>query len=377
VQNTRENDEERGDKLMLGPINALCPYYTMFPIEFPLNILSNGSSGQWVFDPFCGRGTTTLAARYLGMNTISNDINEVALAITTAKLANVNPSKIVKKAKDLIANSKEAEVPQEEYWSHAFHPKTLNDICLIRAGLFGKKDRLSNALRGVMLGILHGPVNKSYSYLSNQMQRTFAPKPRYAIDYWKRNELRPPHADVIEVIEKKARRVYSTVLPTTKSIILNQDARKLKKSSRIVDYIVTSPPYLGMKTYGVDQWLRQWFIGGPSYPNYNEKGCIGFTGIDNFVNSLSMVWTRCSEIANPGCTLSVRLGSFGKRLVDCSALMQESIRRSDSGWTHSSTVEIGAPSRNSSRQASLMGNAIKSSASSDFEFNFIYTPSGA
>jgi hypothetical protein len=43
-------------------LNAVCPYYTMFPLEFPLGVLTRRSRPkQWVLDPFCGRGTTLLA----------------------------------------------------------------------------------------------------------------------------------------------------------------------------------------------------------------------------------------------------------------------------------------------------------------------------
>src|SRR5713101_9964538 len=48
-------------------LNAVCPYYTMFPLAFPLGVLSRRSQPkQWVLDPFCGRGTTTFGARLLG-----------------------------------------------------------------------------------------------------------------------------------------------------------------------------------------------------------------------------------------------------------------------------------------------------------------------
>ena len=40
-------------------LNAVCPYYTMFPIDYPLSILRQaGKRRLRVLDPFCGRGTT-------------------------------------------------------------------------------------------------------------------------------------------------------------------------------------------------------------------------------------------------------------------------------------------------------------------------------
>jgi hypothetical protein len=57
-------------------LNAICPYYTMFPLAFPLGVLKRrGQPKQWVLDPFCGRGTTTFAARLLGLPSVSLDSN--------------------------------------------------------------------------------------------------------------------------------------------------------------------------------------------------------------------------------------------------------------------------------------------------------------
>ena len=39
-------------------LNAICPYFTMFPIDFPLSALDTHTATR-VLDPFCGRGTTS------------------------------------------------------------------------------------------------------------------------------------------------------------------------------------------------------------------------------------------------------------------------------------------------------------------------------
>src|SRR5687768_692706 len=68
-------------------LNAICPYYTMFPLAFPLGVLKRRSQPkQWVLDPFCGRGTTTFAARLLGLSSVGLDSNPLAAALAAAKL---------------------------------------------------------------------------------------------------------------------------------------------------------------------------------------------------------------------------------------------------------------------------------------------------
>src|SRR5215211_4346599 len=72
-------------------LNAICAYFTMFPLEFPYKILSaHAQSNQWVLDPFCGRGTTNYASRLLGLSTIGIDSHPLAVALSQAKLATTN-----------------------------------------------------------------------------------------------------------------------------------------------------------------------------------------------------------------------------------------------------------------------------------------------
>ena len=64
-------------------LNAICPYFTMFPLEFPYRILDRyARQGDAVLDPFAGRGTTLYAARLLGLNAFGIDSNPVAVAIS-------------------------------------------------------------------------------------------------------------------------------------------------------------------------------------------------------------------------------------------------------------------------------------------------------
>src|SRR5262245_53976606 len=43
--------------------------------------------GAWVFDPFCGSGTTLLEAAHIGWNALGIDINPLGVLIADAKLA--------------------------------------------------------------------------------------------------------------------------------------------------------------------------------------------------------------------------------------------------------------------------------------------------
>ena len=69
-------------------LNAVCPYYTMYPLDFPLSVLKkHGKRGDWVLDPFCGRGTTNFAARLLEMPSVGVDSSPVAHSRSSSRIS--------------------------------------------------------------------------------------------------------------------------------------------------------------------------------------------------------------------------------------------------------------------------------------------------
>ena len=115
-------------------LNGICPYFTMFPLDFPYEILNEfASSNDWVLDPFCGRGTTNYASRFLGLSSIGIDSSPVAVAISQAKLANTSPQAILKSAKHIIDDATAPEeIPEGEFWDWAFHKDVLFVLCQLR-----------------------------------------------------------------------------------------------------------------------------------------------------------------------------------------------------------------------------------------------------
>src|SRR5207245_1860566 len=128
------------------------------------NALAKADAGEWVFDPFCGRGTTILAARLRGLPSVGVDSNPVAGAIAASKLAQVQACEVVALARTILEDARPGPVaatPQGVFWDRCYAPKTLREICRIRNCLLGQcSTRVEVALCGVMLGILHGPRNK-------------------------------------------------------------------------------------------------------------------------------------------------------------------------------------------------------------------------
>ncbi|HEV2581890.1 MAG TPA: DNA methyltransferase [Ktedonobacteraceae bacterium] len=342
---------ERTTGKSAAALNGICPYFTMFPLAFPSTVLrTRAAPGDWVCDPFCGRGTTNYASRMLGLPSIGIDSNPVAVALSQAKLANTNPIHIMQVAHRILDEVAEpGDVPQGEFWEWAFYKDVLHTLCRFREGLLKNcRSDARKALRAIMLGALHGPRQKQRaSYFSNQSQRTYAPKPRYAVSYWKARNLIPQPVDVLDVIGVRAQRYYAN--ETTKAVgrIIAGDSRDGEvydrlTTQRAIRWVITSPPYYGLNTYLPDQWLRSWFLGGPAQVDYSTQGQISHAGPEIFASQLGEVWQHVGGECAAGAKMVIRFGAINDRKVDALELLKQSLY--GSGWEITDVQSAGSAS---------------------------------
>lgn len=321
-------------------LNAVCPYFTMFPLEYPLKILRRKQVSTRVLDPFCGRGTSLYAARWLGIDSWGLDTSPVAVAIAQAKLAAVDVMEALELAYEILDSQSRPAIPSGEFWSCAFHPTTLHDICALREGLLKRRTEAATLLRAIILGCLHGPLRSDSgeaSYLSNQMPRTFAPKPAYAVTYWRRLKLKPPHVDTVGVITKKALRLPTTDLLRTSptSQVRRGDSQTASAFTGLpndFDTVITSPPYYGMVNYVQDQWLRHWFLGGPEAIDYHRTQQLKSAGPVGFAQSLAKVWDNVGDRLAENGRIFVRFGAIRSRQIDPRELLRKSFALSQHRW---------------------------------------------
>lgn len=331
----------------VAALNAVCPYFTMFPLEFPLQILQRrANGGDRVLDPFCGRGTTNFAARLVGLESLGVDSSPVAAAITAAKLVATTATEITAEAQAILSNGRNKSRPRSEFWQWAFHPEVLDSICKLRGALLEDRSSPSRiALRAIMLGSLHGPRQKTFpSYFSNQSPRTYAPKPGYAVRYWKEHSLVPERVDVAKVIQRRAQRYYAQALrPRGEARLGDSRAlRMLSPGSQVQPFrwVITSPPYYGMKTYLQDQWLRYWFLGGPDQVDYRCADQLVHASPADFAADLRKVWRNTAEVCSSDAKMIVRFGGISDRSVDPLDVLKDSLR--DSGWRICTAREAGS-----------------------------------
>lgn len=343
----------------------------MFPLEFPMQVLSRESrSDSKVLDPFCGRGTTNMAARLRGLPNVGIDSHPLAVALTEAKLVSTCPRDISRELDNILSRSCSAsEAPTGEFWELAFEESTLAKISRIRDELLQDcRSPARVALRAILLGALHGPTSKGEpSYFSNQFPRTFAPKPRYAVKFWRDHDMRPQEVDIRSVVERRSHRYYAEIPPPVSSLVLLGDSREeavfqenLKDHS--FDWVITSPPYYGLRTYRPDQWLRLWFLGGINTVDYSQQEQITHESPDSFMDQLSRVWKNCASVCPSGARLIIRFGQISDRTISAFEILRGSL--SNTSWRIQTRCDAGSASLGK-RQADHFG--IRSTAQREFD----------
>lgn len=273
------------------------------------------------------------------------DSSPIAAAITASKLVSAGVDDILKEARRILTKRKARYIPISRFWECAFHPTVLDALCKLREAF--QEDCTTDvriALRGIVLGALHGPKQKVFpSYFSNQCPRTYAPKPAYATRFWRKRKMVPEPVDVLAVIERRAKRYYG------RSFCIKGDVRFA--DSRIAnalqpenpdtrfDWVMTSPPYYGMRTYIPDQWLRNWFLGGPDEVEYTSRYQIVHSSPEDFADSLRQVWRNVANVCEKDATMVIRFGGITDRRVHTLDLIKISLR--DSGWRITTLKKAG------------------------------------
>jgi len=335
-------------------LNSICPYYTMFPLTYPFRVLSEARRSHVLLDPFCGRGTSLYAARLKGMKAYGIDSNPVAAAVATSKLLLTSSKSVYDLCQAILQDCQMPEnIPTGLFWEICYHKDTLVELCKLRNYLMNNcTTDDEKMLRAIILGILHGPKAKvNHTYLSNQMPRTYATKPAPAVKYWLNHEMQPDKFSVLNLVKKRAEFTLSELPAVAGGNVFCADSRQENAYKNLppVDWIVTSPPYFGMRTYVPDQWLRNWFMGGPAYVEYAHKDQLSHHKVD-FLKDLSTIWKNCASACAPRAKMRIRFGSLPSEMSDARQVLIDSITEANCGWSISAIRSAGVAT-NGHRQA--------------------------
>lgn len=303
---------------MRNRFHSLCPYFAMFPESFVERWVGELTRpGDVVLDPFCGRGTTPFQSLLMDREAIACDVNDVAYCVTKAKTSAPRIETVSDRICELDANFdarkwwKQASL-LPEFFQHAYSRRTLQQLCYLREHLHWRTRKSDTMIAALVLGSLHGEMDKSTAYLSNQMPRTISTKPLYSIKFWNERNLVAPERNVFELLASRANFRYLSIPPKGKVTVFHRDMRELPNclSNQKIRCVITSPPYLDVTNFEEDQWLRLWFLGGPDHPvrcrlSRDDR----HTNAENYWSFISDMWRSLGALLASKSHVVVRIGS--------------------------------------------------------------------
>ena len=145
--------------------------------------------------------------------------------------------------------------------------------------------------------------------------------------------MRPVDVDVLSIIKTRADRYLAEPPPNVEGSVRLGDSRVADTFADMpkARFVVTSPPYFGMRTYLPDQWLRLWFLGGPDYVEYRQpKEQLEHSGADHFAAEMGRVWKNVADHTTETARLIIRYGGIHDRDAEPMDVLKKSLV--DSGW---------------------------------------------
>jgi DNA modification methylase len=247
-------------------------YRACFKPQLPRFFITHlTNEGDYVYDPFLGRGTTIIEAGLLNRQSIGNDVNPLSQILSEPRLLIPNYQELVTYINSIpFQKGLKADIDLSMF----YHSDTESEIVSLRNYILEreKNNELSNLdkwIRMVATNRLTGHSKGFFSVYTMPPNQAVSQERQIKINE-KRNQ-KPEYRNVKEIILRKTRSLIKEITTQQqkilrqihrKTIFLNKDARDTKEiPDNFVQLTVTSPPFLDIVQYAKDNWLRGWFNG--------------------------------------------------------------------------------------------------------------------
>lgn len=245
-------------------------YRACFKPQLPrFFILRLSRRGDTVYDPFMGRGTTLLEAALCERIPIGCDINPLSEILIRPRL---NPPLLTEVEERLNKIDLEKRTEVREDLLVFYHASTLVAITNLRNYLIEKRisnglDRVDQWIRMVATNRLTGHSNGFFSVYTLPPNQAVSVASQRRIN--QRRDQTPPIRNVRHIIVTKTKALLKHLDSMCRDslVTIGEQAQILTGTSdstptipsESVDLVVTSPPFLDVVDYQLDNWLRCWF----------------------------------------------------------------------------------------------------------------------
>lgn len=299
--------------------NKKTPVYNWFyykegfsrELVFKLAEMSGLKPGQWVMDPFCGSGTTLLACRELGINSMGFDVLPISVFASRVKVADCRTEEL----KELIGwlfeerfRPVRMEFPPE--FRRFFSKPLRDDIAFFK----GRIDQLKPGLNRdfILLGFINSVMRASWVWKDGGALKV-------------RKHPVPPFRKFFQRRLRQMVKERSKFKGAGRAGVELGDARKLKFATGFIDGVITSPPYLHIIDYTKVYRIENWFLGEPMPAIRSYIGLGDTDPLRAYLQDMGQAIKEMFRICRPGARVSLIVGDalVGDRPADIDIKLSE------------------------------------------------------
>lgn len=297
------------------PIHYAISYRAAFKPELPSFFINEfiNKKKKVILDPFGGRGTTAIQANLDGHFAIHNDINPLSLFLAKSRQIIPNYADIEKKINSLNLKKKTKPSDKDEDLLHFFHKDTLNEIKNLKEIAAEDGSPLMKYIMMTALSRLHG---HSQGFFSVYTFPQFSISPQAQARNNRKRGVEPEYKDIKSRILSKSKRDLSEALPpfyhefSKNNRYVNEPAQNMKSlESSIVDFVVTSPPFLDKVNYREDNWMKSWFLG---HEEEASEGVSILHSVESWKDFIHKSLKECSRVMKRNSYLVMEVGDVQK-----------------------------------------------------------------
>ena len=279
-------------------------------------------TGDVVYDPFSGRGTTAIETGLLGRQVIANDANPLSRILAEPRFFPPTQEEVAARLEAIPRNGDQADCDLSMF----YHPDTEREIVALRRYLSGRRedgtsDTVDRWIGMVATNRLTGHSSGFFSVYTLPPNQAVSRKSQERINR-KRCQV-PEYRDTHMLILRKTKSLIAGLSSAERTNLnragasarfFNGDARATPGIAyNTVRLTVTSPPFLDIVQYRDDNWLRCWFCG-------LDGNAIGHTitmarTVTEWEAVMGAVFRELFRITAPGGYVAFEVGEVRKKTV--------------------------------------------------------------
>ncbi|MDI6721668.1 MAG: hypothetical protein QMD85_04715, partial [Candidatus Aenigmarchaeota archaeon] len=240
--------------------NKKIPVYNWFyfkegfsrDIVFAILDMFPHDAGMPVLDPLCGCGTTLLACKELGIDSIGFDVLPVSIFASSVKTKTYDAEEIRKIYSGFRRKFEQLECKYPPLMKRAFSKFALEDIAFLMRDINNIEEEKYRDF--FLLALINASMKCSYAW-----------KDGGVIKIKKRNTA-PLRIMFRNVVKKMAKDIEKIKFHECSAIVRHCDARKMSLEDESIGSIITSPPYLNNIDYTKVYAIEEFFIQSKNLP---------------------------------------------------------------------------------------------------------------